>query len=96
MVSTAMAALVASGLYLNYVFTVVWVADAAWWLLSAASYARRPRWINATVHGFMAFMFFNATVVFGKGATRWLGAAVTAGLLTLRLRRPGPERDPAD
>jgi hypothetical protein len=78
------------GLYFNYVFTAVWTGDAAWWLLHAASYRKRARWISAAVHAFLAFMFFNATVVFGKGVVRWAGVAATAGLAWLSARRREP------
>ena len=71
------------GLYVNYVFTVVWVVDAIWWWQGLDIYRRRPRWIQTSIHTFFAFMFFNATVVFGIGPVRWLGvvAAATLGLL---------------
>lgn len=71
------------GLYFNYVFTVVWVADAAWWWMHPARYENRPRWIAATVHTFLAFMFFNGAVVFATGFSRWIGAAATPLLLLL-------------
>ena len=70
-----------SGLYFNYVFTVVWAADVVWWRLAGERYERRPRWITATVHAFLAFMFFNATVVFASGFSRWLGIAATPALV---------------
>lgn len=66
------------GLYWNYVFTVVWMSDVAWaWL---GNYAQRARWITYAVHGFLAFLFFNATVVFGKG---WIRIGGVAGFLLL-------------
>lgn len=79
------------GLYFNYVFAAAWAADAAWWWLRGLhGYDRRPRWVGAALHGFFAFMAFNATVVFETGATRSLGAAATvllAVLATLPLSR---------
>jgi len=62
------------GLYVNYAFAIVWLADVLWW--------GRPRasWISTTIHVFLAFMFFNATVVFGKGWVRWAGVVVTIAL----------------
>ena len=75
-----------AGLYFNYAFTAVWLADVVWlWRGSSGNngdtYRTRPRWISIAVHAFMAFMFFNATVVFASGWVRWLGAAATAILL---------------
>jgi len=59
------------GLYLNYLFGLVWLADAVW---------RWSGWRKVATHVFMAFLFFNATVVFGNGAVRWIGLMVSIGL----------------
>jgi len=34
------------GVWLNYVFVVLWVVDALWWIASPASYERRARVIS--------------------------------------------------
>jgi hypothetical protein len=73
------------GLYLNYLFAVVWLADVAWWWNDPCGYLARARWIEWCVHGFMAFIAFNSTVVFGAGAIRWLGLAATLFLVGLWL-----------
>jgi hypothetical protein len=65
------------GLYVNYLFTVLWVADAVWWWAGAVSYRARPAWIGVALHAFMLFVAFNATVVFGAGVIRWCGLAGT-------------------
>lgn len=72
------------GLFFNYVFTLVWVADAIWWWRGVAEYAQRPRWVSAAIHVFLAFMFFNGAVVFASGFSRWVGAAAIPALLLLR------------
>lgn len=64
------------GLYLNYLFTAVWVADVLCWWLAPTRYAARPRWLEGAVQGFLAFMAFNGAVVFATGPVRWAGAAV--------------------
>ena len=70
-----------AGLYLNYAFTLAWAADAAWWWAAGAErYARRPRWVDVSLHAFLGFMAFNGTVVFETGATRWVALAACAGL----------------
>src|SRR5882724_4027554 len=56
------------GLYLNYLFALVWGVDVFWWWCNAASYTARARIVEWSVQGFLAFMAFNATVVFGHGA----------------------------
>jgi hypothetical protein len=53
----------AGGLYLNYLFTLLWSADCL--LLWVPSFWRSRRMIGAraVVHGFLAFMILNGTVV---------------------------------
>jgi protein-S-isoprenylcysteine O-methyltransferase Ste14 len=68
------------GLYLNYLFTVVWVGDVLWWWRGLARYAARPRWLDRTVQALLAFMAFNGAVVFGSGPVRWVGLAVCLAL----------------
>ena len=65
------------GLYMNYAFAGVWAADAGWWLYRPVQYQARSRAIEGAVHGFLAFVAFNATVVFGSGAIRWAGLAAS-------------------
>ncbi len=75
------------GLYLNYVFTAVWLADALCWAIIPDAHRRRPAWVTCALHGFLAFMVFNAAVVFAGGPTRWLGLAASLVLLGLLARR---------
>ena len=69
------------GLFVSYAFTLIWLIDGMAWLAVSVHYARRPGWIAMTLHGFMAFITFNATVVYGQSPLRWLAAAVFALLL---------------
>jgi hypothetical protein len=73
------------GLFANYAFALVWLADAGWWWRGLARYEARPRYVEWAVQGFLGFMMFNATVVFGRGAARWLGLAgsMLLGLMIL-------------
>ena len=71
------------GLYVNYVFTIVWFADVAWWWRNAEAYRRRPRWMTFSIHAFFAFIAINSTVVFARGAVRWISAAAAAALVVL-------------
>jgi hypothetical protein len=77
----------AAGLWLNYLFTAVWCADAIWWWRSEGSYIQRARVIAVGIHAFLAFMFFNGAVVFAGGFSRWVGAAATPPLVFLLARR---------
>ena len=69
------------GLWLNYLFTLVWAADVIRWWRDPSGHARRPRGMRLAVHFFLAFMFFNGTVVFASGFARSLGIAAMLTLL---------------
>lgn len=76
-----------TGLYLNYVFTLLWIADVLWWWkVGARDFPRRAPWIGGVLHGFFLFMAFNATVVFEQGSVRWAGLAGTVLLAVIFLR----------
>lgn len=85
------------GIFLSYLFTVVWVGDVIWVWVDYRSYRNRPRWISRTVAGFLGFVTFNATVVFGSGEVRVLGIALTSltvlsvGIERLRNRTSSPQ-----
>jgi hypothetical protein len=51
------------GLYLNYLFTGVWVGDCVWWWRQSEARYKRARAVTIAVHGFLIFMFVNATFV---------------------------------
>lgn len=69
------------GLFINYALVAGWALDAAWWWVRGLdSYRRRPLPLTAAWHGFLLFIFFNATVVFKTGAARWAGLLLCAGL----------------
>ena len=80
------------GLFINYALLIAWIVDIAWWWRSGLdSYRKRPWPLVAGWHGFLIFIIFNATVVFGDGIVRWLGLAIFF-LLTvawLRIVREG-------
>jgi len=66
------------GLWFNYVFTLVWIADVAWWWIDRSGRERARRWATGVHVGF-AVMFINATLVFGPRG--WWPAAVVAGVI---------------
>jgi hypothetical protein len=68
------------GIYVSYFFTLVWAADALWWCCWPRSYSLRPAWLGWSVHGFMVFIIFNATVVFESGFIRWAGLALLVAI----------------
>jgi hypothetical protein len=58
----------------------------AWWWLRPDAYAGRPAWIGRVLHGFMAFIVFNGTIVYETGPIRWAGAVMFALLAALWVR----------
>ena len=79
------------GVYISYLFTLLWIVDVAYWWLGPRSYAERSVWIDRAWHGFMLFMVFNGTVVYESGAIRWAGLlmfiSLSAVWLVLRTGR---------
>jgi hypothetical protein len=80
------------GLYANYAFALVWLADVCWWWLRRESYVARPRAAEWIVHGFLGFIALNATVVFGAGMIRWFGLASCGLLAAARWVKLGKNR----
>jgi hypothetical protein len=81
------------GLFVSYACTLLCVADAAWWVVAPASYDARPAWLDRAVHGFLAFVVFNGTVVYEAGFIRWAAVVIFAALGALAARRlAGRER----
>jgi hypothetical protein len=76
-----------AGLYLNYLFAVLWPADVIWWWLAPLARSARPRWLTWCWIAFFGFMALNATVVFGGTTARLLGAACCVFLTLLLLAR---------
>lgn len=76
------------GVFVNYAFALVWSLDAIWALVAFDSYRARPRWVNGAIHGFLAFVVFNAALVFASWDTRvrFLAAFLTVLSLLLRAR----------
>jgi hypothetical protein len=76
------------GIYVNYAFLAIWLADVSWWWLAPASRASRSPKLETARFGFFAFMFFNGAVVFASGIGRLIGiASVSVALLAPLARR---------
>ena len=69
------------GLYLNYLFSGLWMLDVIWSWFHPDGYRAQSRWVHFAVHGFMAFMAFQAVVVFEAGVVRWVGLGCTTMLV---------------
>lgn len=69
------------GLYINYVFALVWLGEILWWWAAREGYFQRRAGITRAVRGFFLFMIFNGAVVFVSGPARWLGLFLCAVLV---------------
>jgi hypothetical protein len=77
------------GIYVNYVFLALWLADVCWWWLAPASHAARSPRLEVARFVFFAFMFLNGAVVFASGIGRVVGmVAMSVVLLASLARRP--------
>ncbi|MFT5522247.1 MAG: hypothetical protein ACI9G1_004270 [Pirellulaceae bacterium] len=74
------------GIYFSYLFTLLWLADTAWWWVGPQSYRSRPLWQSLTIHVYLFFIAINGTVIFEAGMTRTGGiiASVIFALLIAR------------
>jgi hypothetical protein len=75
------------GIYFSHLFTLLWGVDVAVWWLWPKAYATRRAWIGISLHAFMTFVIFNATVVYETGPIRWAAILVYGGLATLAIYR---------
>lgn len=71
------------GLFLSYLFAIVWTVDAIWLVAASGSYHRRSSTLNWGIQAFLTFLFFQATVLYGFWPLDTI-AAFVFGLLTIR------------
>jgi len=77
------------GVWVNYAFTLTWLVVAAFWWSRPAE-AAWPRGRSVALHAFFAFLFVNATVVFGPWWWKLVGAGVLVGVgVAWRMRHRG-------
>ena len=75
------------GLYVNYLFVVVWLADAVFRLLAPSRYVLLPKWYRRSVIGFLVFIAINGAIVFKSGWIRIIGVSCVCLLGALALIR---------
>jgi len=75
------------GLYLNYLFTLVCVAEAIWMFCWPASHKLRPGQIGIAIGCFTIFMIVNGAIIFANGPVRWFSLVVSIVLVLLYVRK---------
>ncbi|MEM9940392.1 MAG: hypothetical protein AAF939_02305 [Planctomycetota bacterium] len=75
------------GIYFNYLFVIIWMADALWWVGSPNSYLKRSKILNRIVYGYLLFIAVNGAIVFETGPTRWASIVGFSILLAGYLRK---------
>jgi hypothetical protein len=84
------------GVYVNYVFLAVWLADAWWWRVSPDLH-RRPAAVTWVLRGFSLLIIFNGAVVFAAGWRSILGLLVVSWLVRVwSLRAPASLAAPGE
>ncbi len=80
------------GLYFNYLFLLVWIADMLFWWLRPERHETRPAWLEYGIHGYLLFIAVNGAVIFESGVTRIGGivAIVIFAMILLRRQVAGP------
>lgn len=75
------------GVYFNYALLLIWMVDVLGWWRDQAGYEDRSRPLALAVEALIAFMAFNAAVVFASGAMRWVAVGVFLILAAGAIRR---------
>jgi hypothetical protein len=68
------------GIWLNYLFVMVWLMDALWMNGLTNGYLARHRVFNWLTYGFLCFIAINGAIVFESGPVRWGGIVALLAL----------------
>ena len=74
------------GLYVNYVFLLVWARDTALWAMSPRTYLSRGALLTWSLRAFYSVIVFNAVVVFARPVMRPAGILLIATLIGAWIR----------
>jgi hypothetical protein len=81
------------GIYVNYVFVILWLVDVCWWWTAPGSYQSRPLALERARFLVFLFMFVNGAIVFASGAGRVVGG-ISVGLALVGYLMPRMGSDP--
>lgn len=84
------------GLYVNYLFALVWLGDVAWRRAATPARGARPGWVTWSLRAWFLFMIFNGAVVFVRGPARWYGLALCVVLAGCWWPRTKARMNPRD
>ncbi|HEX2445798.1 MAG TPA: hypothetical protein VHJ77_17770 [Vicinamibacterales bacterium] len=65
-----------AGVYVNYVFVMVWLAELGWWRADPVGYARRRPLVVWLLRGFYFVILVSAAVIFVRPQFRLAGVAL--------------------
>jgi len=68
------------GIFVNYLFLVLWFLDALWWWIAPAAYVRRPVRLERARLALFLLMFVNGAVVFASNIARGVGIPSVAAV----------------
>jgi hypothetical protein len=83
------------GIFLNYAFLAVWLADVCWWWVARTSHASRSLRIERTRLVVFTFMFVNGAVIFASGPGRFIGIVSVSIAVAAALRDAGSKSNRA-
>lgn len=75
------------GVYVNYVFAAVWIAELFVWRQWPEGYTSRPDWLKWSLRAFYFVIIVSAAVIFATGWRRWMGAGILAVLVASWIQR---------
>jgi hypothetical protein len=70
------------GVYVNYAFYAVWLADAVWWRRSPNLW-QRPANFTRMLRSFYLVIIINAAIIFAAGPRRILGILIVSWLVRM-------------
>ena len=75
------------GVYVNYVFAAVWIAELLAWRQWPAGYESRPGWIRWSLRVFYLVIIISGAIVFAAGWRRVIGLAIVATVAVSWMRK---------